>query len=71
VIVRANDTVTARAGVHRPAALSGTSSLNFSAASNISNGITGLQSDGFLAGSNAATNTSGVAYDYVAFKDDP
>jgi len=71
VIVRANDTVTARAGVHRPAALTGASSLNFSAASNISNGITGLQSDGFLVGSNAATNTSGVAYDYVAFKDDP
>ncbi len=71
VIVRANDASTARAGVHRSAAVGGTSSLNFSAAPNITNGITGLQADGFLVGSNAATNTSGVTYDYVAFKDDP
>jgi hypothetical protein len=71
LIAHANDTVTARTGVHRPTAVSGTSSLNFSASTNISNGITGLQSDGFLVGSNAATNTNGVAYDYVAFKDDP
>ncbi len=71
VIVHANDTVTARTGLHRPTAVSGTSSLNFNAASNISNGITGLQSDGFLVGNNAASNTSGVTYDYVAFKDDP
>ena len=71
VIVHANDTSTARAGVHRPTAVGGTSSLNFNAASNISNGITGLQSDGFLVGSNSATNANGIAYDYVAFKDDP
>jgi hypothetical protein len=71
VIVRANDTSTPRAGVHRSAAVGGTSSLNFSAAFNITSGITGLQADGFLVGNNAATNTSGVAYDYVAFKDDP
>ncbi|MGH2965982.1 MAG: DUF7483 domain-containing protein [Solirubrobacterales bacterium] len=71
LIVHANDTATARAGVHKPTAVSGTGSLNFSAATNLSNGITGLSSDGFLVGNNAATNTTGIAYDYVAFKDDP
>jgi hypothetical protein len=71
VIVHANDTVTARTGLHRPTAVSGTGSLNFSAVSNISDGITGLQSDGFLVGNNTATNTAGVTYDYAAFKDNP
>jgi hypothetical protein len=71
LVVHADDTVTAREGVHRPSAVSGSSSLYFSALSNTSTGITGLQSDGFSVGSNSAANASGVTYDYVAFKDRP
>lgn len=67
--VRANDTATARAGVHRSQAVSGTSSLRYDAAANDTNAITALQSDGFQVGSNSSTNASGVTYHYVAFRD--
>ena len=71
MIVRANDTSTARIGVHRSAAVGGSDSLLFNNAANIGNGITALQTDGFQVGSNAATNANGVAYPYVAFHDKP
>lgn len=67
--VRANDTATGRAGVHRSQAVSGTSSLRYDAAANDTNAITALQSDGFQVGSNPATNANAVNYRYVAFRD--
>jgi hypothetical protein len=70
-IVRADDTATARNGVHRPAAIGGSGSLLFGNSLAITNGITALQSDGFQIGANAGTNASGVSYPYVAFNDKP
>jgi hypothetical protein len=67
-IVRANDTATARQGQHRPASLTGTSSLHFAALSNISPGIKALLGDGFRLGTDSSVNASGITYHYIAFK---
>jgi hypothetical protein len=71
LLVRANDTATARQGVSRPSALTGSSSLLFGATANIANGITAIGTDGFSVGNNAATNANGVVYRYVALRDSP
>jgi hypothetical protein len=68
VNVRANDTSTARQGLHRAASVTGTGSQHFSNTANISNGITALGTDGF---SVTAPNTSGVPYPYLALHDKP
>jgi len=68
MMIRANDTATARVGRHRPAALTGTSSQFFSAAANDAAGIKALQSDGFQVGTNANVNANGVTYHYIAFQ---
>ncbi len=68
VMIRANDTATAREGRHRPAALTGTSSQFFSNTANDVVGIKALQSDGFQLGTNVNVNANGVTYHYIAFK---
>lgn len=68
VMVRANDTGTARQGQHRPAALTGTGSLFNAALVNITTGITALQSNGFSVGTDTSVNANGVTYYYAAFK---
>jgi hypothetical protein len=70
-VVRANDTATAREGVHRPLSLGGSGSLLFGNSLSITNGITALGADGFSVGNNAGTNANGVSYPYVVFNDKP
>lgn len=72
--VRGDDTGTARDGVMRNAAISGSESQLFSAtADNTTNMITSLSvpTSGFTVGNNAATGANGVTYDYAAFTDQP
>jgi hypothetical protein len=72
--VRGDDTGTARDGVMRNAALTGSETQLFSAtADNTTNMITSLSvpTSGFTVGNNAATGANGVTYDYAAFKDLP
>lgn len=71
VIVRADDTVTARFGAHRPASLPGDSSLRFSAFPNLPNSLQALQSDGFQVGTDGSVNANSVAYRYLAVRDTP
>lgn len=68
VIVRADDTVTARNGRHRPASLTGTSSQHFTNAVNGTGAITALKPTGFDVGTTTDVNANGVTYRYVAFK---
>jgi hypothetical protein len=69
VTVRANDTATARTGVHRPATLAGDSSLHHTATANLANAIQALQSGGFQVGTAPAVNAAGVSYPYLAVRD--
>ena len=72
--IRGDDTGTARDGVMRNAALTGSETQLFSAtADNTTNMITSLSvpTSGFTVGNNAATGANGVTYDYAAFKDLP
>jgi hypothetical protein len=69
VIVRADDTVTARPGVHRPAALGGDSTLRFDANANLANAIQALQADGFQVGTDTGVNVNNVAYHHLAVRD--
>lgn len=68
VMVRANDTGTARSGRHRSAAVTGASSQFFTGTANDTLGISALQTDGFQLGNNAGVNASSVSYHYIAFK---
>jgi hypothetical protein len=70
-IVRSADTATSREGAHRPSALTGSASLNYTAAANDSNSIQALQSSGFQVGTDGSVNASGAAYRYLAFRDQP
>jgi len=69
VLLRGEDTVTGRRGVHRPAALSGDSTLRFDPMFNASNQIQALQAGGFQIGASSDVNSSGVAYHHLALKD--
>lgn len=71
VVARANDTATARMGAHRPATLSGDSTLRFGAVANAANVIQLLQSDGFQLGTDTTVNATGIAYRYLAVRDTP
>lgn len=68
VIVRANDTATARQSHQRPLSLAGTASQLFGATANSSNGIRALLPDGFQLGTDASVNTAGVTYHRAAFR---
>lgn len=69
VMVRANDTATARISVHRPASLEGDSTLRHTGTANFANAIQALQSGGFQVGTDASVNASGVSYGYLAVRD--
>jgi hypothetical protein len=70
VMIRANDTATARSGQHLPASLSGGNSLFWANTANTNNGIQALQAGGFQVGTDASVNAgpSGPTYHYIAFK---
>jgi hypothetical protein len=68
VLVRANDTATARRALARPQALTGDSTLRFDAMFNGSNRIQALQADGFQVGTDGDVNATGVTYHYLAVK---
>jgi hypothetical protein len=68
VLLRANDTATARPGHHRPAALAGDSTLYFENTANAPNRIQALQTNGFQVGTDGAVNTSGVTYHYLTVR---
>jgi len=69
VMVRANDTATARLGAHRPATLPGDNTLLYGAVVNAANSIQALQSDGFQIGTDTSVNANTVAYSYLAVHD--
>ncbi len=69
VMVRANDTATARLGAHRPATLPGDSTLRYGAVVNAANSVQALQSDGFQVGTDTSVNANTIAYRYIAFRD--
>src|SRR5262249_36179642 len=66
LIIKAN---TNRFGVHRPAALTGDSTLNFTGGNNFANAIQALQADGFQVGTDVTVNTTTgtPTYHCVAF----
>ena len=66
VLIRANDTVTARPAVHRPASLAGDSSLFFSGTAAAADRIQALQADGFQLGTSGNVNANTIAYHYLA-----
>lgn len=67
-LVRADDTGTRRSGVHRPASLTGTSSLEFGATALTTNRIQSLQATGFQVGTNGDVNANGDDYYYLAVR---
>jgi hypothetical protein len=69
LLIRANDTGTARRAVHRSAALDGDSTLHFDNLVNEANNIQALQSDGFEVGSDGDVNANGQTIHYLALKD--
>jgi len=68
MMIRANDTGTARAGHHRPASLGGGSSQFWSNAANTNNGIQALQANGFQVGTDTSVNANGPTYHYIALR---
>ena len=69
-LVRSSSTSTSRAGVWRPSALAGSTSLRFNAAANDSTAITALGSDGFQVGTSADVNANANPYSYLALDDE-
>jgi hypothetical protein len=67
VVVRANDTVNARQGAHRPLSLAGLGSQLFGGTANPTTGIRALGADGIQLGNDASVNASGVTYHYAGF----
>jgi hypothetical protein len=65
VMLRANDTATARRGYARPASLTGDNTLYFEALANANNRIQALQADGFQVGTDVSANATGVTYYYL------
>jgi hypothetical protein len=67
-LVRADDTVTARPGVHHPSSLAGDNTLEFSATAMSTNRIQALQGTGFQVGNNGDVNANTIAYYYFAVR---
>jgi hypothetical protein len=67
-LVRADDTGTQRSGVHRPASLAGTSSLEFGTTGLSTNRLQALQATGFQVGTNGDVNSNGDDYYYLAVR---
>ena len=68
LMIRANDTGTARSGHHRPASLTGTGSQFWAATANSTNAIQALSATGFQVGTDTSVNANGPTYHYMAFK---
>jgi hypothetical protein len=68
MLVRADDSTTARQGQARPAALAGDSTLPFGATAAAANGIQALQPTGFQLGTATDVNATGVNYYYLAVR---
>lgn len=68
LMIRANDTATARNGHHRPVSLFGGSSQFWGDIVNSTDGIQALQSDGFQVGTDTSVKASGPTYHYMAFR---
>lgn len=67
-LIRADDTGTQRSGVHRPASLTGASSLEFGATALSTNRIQALQATDFQVGTNGDVNSNGDDYYYLAVR---
>ena len=65
LMVRSQGTAT---GQHRNAVVPGSESMYFTNNSNITTGITALQSDGFQLGNHSSVNSSSTTFQYVAFR---
>ncbi len=68
LLIRANDTATARAGHHRPASLTGTASQFWNNTANSTNGIQAIQATGFQVGTDTSVNANGPTYHFMAFR---
>jgi hypothetical protein len=68
VLLRATN-ATAHAAVHRPTAVTGSSSLRFNAAANDTNAITGMGTTGFQVSKSTDANALATPYFYAAFAD--
>jgi hypothetical protein len=68
MMIRANDTATARAGHHRPASLGGGNSQFWTNTANTNNGIQALQANGFQVGTSTDVNANSVNYHYLAVR---
>ena len=68
LVVRANDTGTARQGHHRIGALTGNASQFWAGTANSNNAIQALQAAGFQVGTDASVNANGPTYHYMAMK---
>ena len=71
VNLRADNTGTARRGIHRPASLTGDSGQSYTATANAANQIQSLSSTGFQVGTDANVNASGTTIYALALKDLP
>jgi hypothetical protein len=69
LLVRSGDTATSRAGRHRAASLTGTSSQAFNALADVTTSLKALLPTGFQLGTDASVNANGIAYYYLALKD--
>ena len=67
LMIRANDTATARQGHHRAGSLTGGNSQFWVNTANSANAIQLLQADGFQVGTDASVNANGPTYHYLAF----
>jgi hypothetical protein len=66
VLIRSGYTAFAIPGQHRPASLSGDSTLHFDATANGTNRIQSLLSNGFQLGTDFSVNANTIAYHYLA-----
>lgn len=72
VIIRGDDTLVARRGVHRPASMTGTTdSLVWDPVATATSCIKALLSDGFQVGTGGAANAAPTTYYYVAMRNTP
>ncbi len=69
VMVRANDTVTARRGNQRSTPVPGNQSLYWANVANSTTGITALLANGFRVGTDTAVNANATSYHYLGVKD--
>jgi hypothetical protein len=68
VLIRADDTATARPAVARPSSLAGDNTLQFAATAVGNNRIQALQASGFQLGTSTDVNANTITYDYVAVR---